>query len=113
MRIDEMTLDQATDAMTRISAALAFVCEDEDVQGLINDLSEGETGSWIAWIPKYLPRITALVFRKHRDSFYEIIGALAQQKDPKAIGKMNSKEAMGLLKENWSALSDFFTSSES
>lgn len=112
MRIDDMSLDQATDAMTRISAALAVVCEDEDVQRLIDELADGESGSWISWIPKYLPRITSLVFRKHRESFYEVIGALAQQ-DAKTVGEMNSKVAVELLRENWGAITDFFSSSES
>ena len=110
MNISQMTNDQASDAMIRISAALGFICEDEEVKALMKDFSEAEDSTLMQNISAFLPRVTALAFRKHRDSLYEIIGALSQ-KDKKAVGKMNFVESVNLLRENLQVLLDFFPSS--
>ena len=111
MKISEMTNDQATDAMVRISAAFGFICEDEEIMGVIDDLQKlGETPI-VAAIPKVLPKFAMLAFRKHRNSLYEIIGALCQ-KSAKEVGKMNFKETISLIRESYDdILRDFFTSS--
>lgn len=111
MNINEMSMDQATDAMLRISNALGFILEDEEVTALLDDLGKSESSSPMMWIPKYLPRIANAALRRHKDDVYEIIGALSQQ-DKKAVGKMNFLQAVALLKENWETLTSFFTSSE-
>ena len=111
MKISEMNNDQATDAMVRISAAFGFICEDEEMLSVIDDLQKlGETPIMQA-IPKVLPKFATLAFRKHKNSLYEIIGALCQ-KSAKEVGKMNFKETIALVKESYDdILRDFFTSS--
>jgi hypothetical protein len=111
MKISDMTNDQATDAMIRISAALGFICEDQEIVGLIDEMQNmGDMPIMVA-IPKILPKFTSLAFRRHKDSLYEIIGALCQ-KPKKDIGKMNFKETIALVKESYDdILRDFFTSS--
>ena len=111
MKISEMNNDQATDAMVRISAAFGFICEDEEMLSVIDDLQKlGETPIMQA-IPKVLPKFATLAFRKHKNSLYEIIGALCQ-KSQKEVGKMNFKETIALVKESYDdILRDFFTSS--
>lgn len=113
MNISEMSNDQATDAIVRISAALNFICEDKEVVELFQNLSDdkGKDMTLIESITKYLPRVTALALRKHKDSMYEIVGALAQ-KDSKEVGKMSFTETLGLLRENWETVKDFFSSTE-
>lgn len=111
MNINEMSMDQASDAMLRISNALGFILEDEEVTTLLDDLGKSESSSPMMWIPKYLPRIANAALQRHKDDVYEIIGALSQQ-DKKAVGKMNFLQAVALLKENWEVLTGFFTSSE-
>ena len=111
MNINEMDLDQASEAMLRISNALGFILEDEEVTKLLDDLGDSESTSPMKWIPKYLPRIANVALRRHKDDLYEIIGALGQ-KDRKQVGKMNFIEAVGLIRENWEVLSGFFPSSE-
>ena len=111
MKISEMSNDQATDAMIRISAALGFICEDEEMLGLIDEIRNLGTTPIVVAIPKILPKFTSMAFRRHKDSLYEIIGALCQ-KSKKDVGKMNFKETIALVKESYDdVLKDFFTSS--
>lgn len=111
MRISEMTNDQATDAMVRISAALGSICEDEEMLGVIDDLQNLGNMPIINAIPRVLPKFASLAFRKHKDSLYEIIGALCQ-KSRKDVGKMNFKETIALIRDSYDeVLRDFFTSS--
>lgn len=111
MNINQMDLDQASEAMLRISGALGFILEDEEVTKLLDDLGASESTSPMKWIPKYLPRIANAALRRHKEDLYEIIGALSQQ-DRKQVGKMNFIDAVGLIRENWEVLNSFFQSSE-
>lgn len=110
MNINEMTLDQATDAAVRVSAAIGFICEDEEVQEFFREIGATEKLTFASGT-KLIPKLTALALRKHKDSMYEIIGALSQ-KDRKAVGKMNVVEVINLLKENWETILGFFPSSD-
>ncbi len=111
MKISEMNNDQATDAMVRISAALGFICEDEEMLSVIDDLQNLGNMPIVNAIPRVLPKFASLAFRKHKDSLYEIIGALCQ-KSKKDVGKMNFKETITMIKESYDdVLRDFFTSS--
>lgn len=111
MNISEMDLDQASEAMLRISNAISFILEDEEVTTLLDDISESEKTSIMKWIPKYVPRIANVALKRHRENLYEIIGALSQ-KDRKQVGKIPFGEAVGLIRENWETLAGFFSSSE-
>lgn len=111
MNISEMSMDQATDAMIRVSAVLAFVLEDEEVKGFVDGIIESGNESILTIIPKYLPKFTNILFKRHKDALYELISALSQV-DKKEVGKMTFKDAVSVLKENWSTLKDFFTLSE-
>ena len=110
MNINEMNLDQASDAMLRVSNALGFVFQDEEVCNLLDEISASESTSIMEWISKYLPRIAAMLLQRHRDSMYEIIGALSQT-DAKKVGKMNFREVVEILQDNWETLKSFFPSS--
>ena len=110
MKISEMTNDQATEAMVRISAAFGFLCEDEEMVGMIDELQKLGNTPIVQAIPKVLPKFASLALRKHKNSLYEIIGALCM-KSAKEVGKMNFKQTIELVKESYDdILRDFFTS---
>lgn len=111
MNINQMDLDQASEAMLRISNVLGFILEDEEVTKLLDDIGASESTSYMEWIPKYLPRIANVALRRHKEDLYEVIGALSQQ-DRKQVGKMNFIDAVALIRENWEVLNSFFPSSE-
>ena len=109
MNINQMTMDQASDAAIRISSALSFVLDDKEVKELIKGISDKDKTPLLDWIPQYLPRIATVALKRHRESLYEIIGAL-DQKDADEVGKMSFIDAVKVLQENWKELSGFFTS---
>ena len=97
MTFDQMTMDQASDAAIRISAAVSFVLEDKEVAGLIDDISKtGGNVEIASWIPTFLPRISGVLFKKHRNALYEIVGALTQQ-DAKMDGKIQAGEVICVI----------------
>ena len=110
MNLNQMNMDEASDAAIRISSALSFVLEDKEVKDLFKDMTESKGTALMDWVPKYLPKIANIALKRHKESLYEIIGALTQ-KDAKEVGKMNFFEALSVLQENWKVLSGFFTTS--
>lgn len=112
MTLSQMSNDQATEAMVRISSAFGFICEDEDVVALLGELKENQNENLITAVPKYLPRFTMLAFRRHKDSLYEIVSAISGV-DKKDVGAMNFKATVNVIAENWDDLRAFFPSSTS
>lgn len=112
MTFAQMSNDQATDAMVRISSAFGVICEDKEVVALLGELSENRNENLITAIPKYLPRFTMLAFQRHKDNLYEIVSAIAGV-DKKDVGAMNFKSTVGVISESWEDLRTFFPSSAS
>lgn len=112
MTIAQMNNDQAADAMIRLSAAFSFLCEDEEVTGLLDELKDYGNMPVIIAVPKLLPKATKLLFRRHRDALYEIVSCLSLV--PKSeVGSMNFKKTLQIIQENWDELRDFFPTSSS
>ena len=111
MKISEMTNDQATDAMVRISVAFGSICEDSEMSSMIDELEKMGNTPIVTAIPKGLPKFALLAFRKHKDDLYEIVGARSA-KNKSEVGAMNFKETIALIKDSYDEiLGDFFTSS--
>lgn len=110
MKISEMTNDQATEAMIRISTPIANICDDREFLDLIDGISKLEEGTNIVTlIGKYLPKLITCAFKKHRDDLFEIVGALTM-KSAAAVGKMNFKETIQTVRDSYDEiLSGFFT----
>lgn len=114
MKISEMNNEQAMDAMVRISGVLSFILEDKEVKDLVTDLG-AEQGSGLPLFDvatKYLRRIVTVAAQRHRESLYEIVGAL-EQKEAKEVAKMNFLRTYKVIQENWSELKSFFPSTGS
>lgn len=112
MTIAQMTNDQATEAMVRISAVLGPIFEDKDVIALVNDLGDNKHENLMTLIPKYLPKLTLLAFQRHKDNLYEIVSAISGV-GKKDVGTMNFKQTVAIIAESWDDLRAFFPSSAS
>lgn len=111
MKISEMSNDQATDAIVRITSAFSFVRDDKEVEALLEKFkNEDDNGNVFAIIDRYLNDVVTLLFRKHKDSGYEIVSALTGV-EKKAVGGMNFFETIGAIRENVSELKTLFFSS--
>lgn len=109
MKISEMTNDQATDAMIRISGPFESICGDDDVTEVLDKIAKMGDEPFIKAIGAIIPMLTTTILKKHKMDLYEIISALTM-KPVSSIGKMNFKETVNVLQDSYDdILRDFFT----
>ena len=109
MKISEMTNDQATDTLIRLSAPFENLCNDDEVDDALEKISKLGGMPLIKAIGQIIPIIATIGLRKHKNDLYEIVAALTQNSVTK-IGKMNFKETVNALQESYDEiLRDFFT----
>lgn len=109
MKLSEMTNDQATDALIRISGPFESICGDDEVSEALNEISGMGDEPFIRAIGRMVPMLTGLLFKKHKQDLYEIVSALTM-KPVSQIGKMNFKETVNTIQESYDdILRDFFT----
>ena len=109
MKLSEMTNDQATEALIRISGPFESICGDDEVKEALDEISKMGGEPMIKAIGKIIPLITGLLLKKHKRDLYEIISALTM-KPVSSVGKMNFKETIEIVQESYDdILRDFFT----
>ncbi len=112
MKISEMTNDQATEAMIRISQPISNICDDEEMVTILDEIKNMKGEPIVKSFGKMLPKAVMYALRKHKSDLYEIIGALTG-KTTTAVGKMNFKETIDVMKDSYDdVLSGFFTHSD-
>ena len=112
MKISEMTNDQATEALIRLSVPFGNICDDDETMKLGEKYFKSrEELPIIKAVGGALPQITAHLLKTHKEDVYDIIGALTF-KSKSEVAKMNFKETIKILKESYDEiLRDFFQSS--
>lgn len=111
MKISEMTNDQATEALIRISTPLSNICDDEEMLSILDDLKALGDMNLLTAIGKLLPKIVTYGLKKHKGDVYEIIGAL-QMTPTQEVGNMNFAETIKAFRDSYDdVLSGFFTDS--
>ena len=108
MKISEMTNDQATDALIRISVPFENICNDEDLIEALDKIKDMGKEPIIKVAGKMLPMFATIGLRKHKQDLYTIIGALTLT-PVSQVGKMNFKETVKALQDSYDdILRDFF-----
>lgn len=111
MKISEMTNDQATEAMIRLSEPFKNICDDDDMVAILDKLKNLRDEVPVRAIGRMIPDICGYAMKKHRKDLYEIVGALAMIPTEK-VGGMNFKQTIGIIRDSYDdILKDFFTSS--
>ena len=111
MRISQMTNDQVTDLLIRVTTPISNIMDDEEAQPLIENVAKSREMPPVQIVAKLLPMFVNFAIRKHKADLYEIVGAFAM-KSTRDVGKMNILETMNLLKDSIdNDFIDFFTSS--
>lgn len=109
MKISEMTNDQAANAMIRLSGAFSALCEDDDMIKILDKVQKLNGEKAITMIGKIIPEFVVFGLKKHKEDFYEIIGALTEQPTSK-IGAMNFVQTVNELRNSYDeVVKDFFT----
>lgn len=113
MKISEMTNDQATEAMIRLTGPFNNICEDDEMLAFVDKLNglKDDNTPFIKVLGRMLPQFVTLALKKHRQDLYEIVGALTLTPAGK-VGLMNFKETIEAIRESYDdILAGFFTSS--
>lgn len=115
MKISEMTMDQATEAMIRLSGPFSSICDDEEMLKLMDEIqtvsSKNPNMHPLRQIAKFLPKIVTFALIKHKDDLYEIVGALTMQPTG-VVGKLGFTKTVNVIKESYDdILAGFFTPS--
>lgn len=115
MKISEMNVDQATDAMIRLAGPFSSICDDDDALKIIDEVrntaKENPDMHPLRQVSKFLPKIVTFGLQKHKDDMYEIIGALTETPTGH-VGKMNFLETIKAVKDSYDdVLAGFFTQS--
>lgn len=109
MKISEMTNDQATEAMIRLSGPFENLCNDDEVIEALEKLGKMGNQPYLKVIGSLIPMIATIGLKKHRQDIYEIVSALTMVPVVK-VGKMNFKETVQTLQDSYDEiLRDFFT----
>lgn len=110
MKISEMTNDQATNALIRLSVPFGNICDDPETVALIDKYVKAKDAPFIQTIGRILPEITALALKAHKDDLYEIVGTL-MDKTVDDVAKMNFLETIKAVRDSYDeVLHGFFTS---
>lgn len=109
MKISEMTNDQATDALIRLSVPFENICGDDEVKEALDEISKQKDVPMIKAFGTIIPLLTNMLLKKHKRDLYEIVSALTM-KPVSTIGKMNFKETVEIIRESYDdILRDFFS----
>lgn len=108
MRISEMTTDQATEAMVRISAAFGTICEDEEMLKMIDALNGIK---WKDAIRGIIPKFVMTALKNHKMELYDIVGAL-NCVPASDVGAYKIVDTIAIVRNSWDdVMTSFFPSS--
>lgn len=111
MKITEMTTDQATEAMIRLSGPFSEICDDDEALAIVDEYKKRMRMPMFYMLGHIMPRLITHLLVKHRAAVYEILAVLLD-KPVEKIGKMKLTETVRLAKESYDeVLESFFTSS--
>lgn len=109
MKLSEMTNDQATEALIRLSGPFESICGDDEVKEALDKIGKLQHEPMIKAIGTIVPSLVDMLLKKHRNDLYEIVSALTM-KPVSSIGKMNFKETVQIVQESYDDIfHDFFT----
>lgn len=110
MKLSEMTNDQASRFLIRVSQPIASIMDDDKMQPILDTISKVKSVPMAKLVAQILPPVVAFAIKDHKNDLYEIIGAFAD-KPVKAVGSMNIMETMRILKDSVDKdFMDFFNS---
>lgn len=109
MKISEMTTDQATEAMIRISSAFGTLCEDEEMLQMIDQFNGIK---WRDAIRGLIPKFVFAMLKNHKAELYEIVGAL-NCVPASTIGTYKIVDTIAIVRNSWDdVMSSFFPTSD-
>lgn len=110
MKISEMTNEQASETLIRITAPIGNICEDEEAMKLFEEYKSMSEAPFWTTIGKLIPKVVAYMFKKHKDDLYEFISAITF-KTKEEVANMNFVETINVVRNSYDeVLATFFPS---
>lgn len=108
MKISEMTWEQGEQAMKRLAAPIANICDDEKIADVLKEFWERRNLPNIMSWGKMVPQLVTACLVDHHEDLFEIIETLLEI--PKAeIPKHNYVKVINGLQDSWDeVLRSFF-----
>ena len=109
MKISEMTNDQAAKALIRLAEPFSRICDDEELVSIMKEISNMRDLGLVRAVGRTIPKFVAYALGKHREDFYDVIGALCE-KSIKQVSEMNFIETVKIVQESYDeVLNGFFS----
>lgn len=113
MKLSELSNDQATDILIRLSGPVGAICDDEEAVQMIDEYKSRYKMPLFYAVGKMIPTLVGYLLKKHKSELYEIISLLSGEKKSD-VGNMNFAETVKVLRDSYDdTLSVFFRSSGS
>ena len=110
MKISEMTNDQAVDALIRLTVPVSNICDDSELDNLLEAYKTLKEESIFKTIGQLMPKLVSYAIKNHKEDFYEIISVLID-KPVAAVANMKLTETIKIIRESYDeVLASFFTS---
>jgi len=114
MKISEMTNNQATNALLRLSGPFANICDDDEMTSIMDAIEAMRSDEGVKItkaIGNIIPRFIVFAFQKHKTDLYDIVGALIDKSNAE-VGDMRLVDTIAVVKDSYDEiLASFFTPS--
>ena len=112
MKLSEMTNDQATEALLRLTGPFENICKDKAFLQLLEEIkATNPEESLLTLVGRMLPDIVRFVLVQHKQDLYEIVGALLIV-PVGDVGGLNFIQTVNVVRDSYDdILESFFTHS--
>lgn len=110
MKISEMTNDQATEALIRLTVPVSNICDDDELDNLLEKYKTLKEESVFKTVGQLMPQLVSYAIKNHKADFYEIISILID-KPVAVVANMKVTDTIKVIRESYDeVIASFFTS---
>jgi len=110
MKISEMSNEQAAQALIDLTEPISRICDDQQLEELLEKYRTLKEESMFKTIGQLLPRIISYAIKDHKDDIYKIVSVLIG-KPISEVAEMKLFDTIKVVRESYDeVLVSFFTS---
>lgn len=99
MKLNEMTTDQAADALVRLAEPVAEIVNDEKVFVLIQEAGKIANGAWQQQLAFILRDVAPVLLKDHREALYVVLSIMTG-KTVKQVAKQPVMDTVADIKDS-------------
>ena len=110
MKISEMSNEQAAQALIDLTEPISRICDDQQLEELLEKYRTLKEESMFKTIGQLLPRIISYAIKDHKDDIYKVVSVLIG-KPVSEVAEMKLFDTIKVVRESYDeVLASFFTS---